>query len=247
MTRRCAAGVVLSAAALATPAFAVAAEVPVAELASRPFLAPVPTPQAATIPAPAVRLAWLDPAGVAFGTEAVVQREVERTLERMGVESSWRRGENHEVARPGELRVIFLDRGAQREHGTPVLGATPSRFAGEPFVWVHVPSVRAAAGLRPRSGPDLELAAVRRLGVALARVIAHEVVHAVAPGVPHGSGLMAPRLDQRMLTASRIGLDPEVGFAVRAALRGAGLPPGPAAAEILAAESGRQLPSRQEP
>jgi hypothetical protein len=47
---------------------------------------------------------------------------------------------------------------------------------------------------------------------------------------------MAARLDRSMLTAASVKVDPEVGFALRAALAGA--PPAPvAASEILAAES----------
>ena len=155
--------------------------------------------------------------------------------------ASWRRGEPQELARSGELRVIFLNRAAQREH-VPVLGATPASFQGERFLWVHVPSVRAAAGVSSlKTWPSLDIHSARRLGIALARVIAHEVVHAVAPGLPHGTGLMSARLDRRMLTAPSITIDPQVGFAVRAALAGA--PPAARPADtILAAES--TAPSR---
>ena len=129
-----------------------------------------------------------------------------------------------------------------------MLGATPSSFQGERFVWVHVPSVRAAAGRPTRgSGPNLEFHSARRLGIALARVIAHEVVHALAPELPHGSGLMSARLDQRMLTAPTIAIDPQVGLAVRTALAGA--PPAARPADaILAVESTPQRsPTDEQP
>jgi hypothetical protein len=164
---------------------------------------------------------WLDPAGEALGTEAVVRPEVARVLREMGVSTSWRRAEPNELARVGELRVIFLNRAAQRGHGVPVLGATPASFQGERLVWVHVPGVRAAVGVAERSGPGLDVHSARRLGIALARVIAHEVVHALAPSLPHGSGLMSARLDRRMLTAASIAIDPQVSLAVRSALLGA--------------------------
>ena len=206
-----------------------------APLASAPVLVP-PAPEP-----PAARLVWLDPAGVALGTEGIVWPEVARLLRQMGVATSWRRGEPHELAREGELRVIFLNRASERQHRMPVLGATPSSFQGEPFVWVHVPSVGAAAGVSGRSGPSLDIHSARRLGIALARVIAHEVVHAVAPAVPHGTGLMAPRLDRHMLTDPSIPIDPLVGVAVRAALEGA--PPAERPADaILAVESSYKEP-----
>ena len=230
--------VVLAVAGFVTPTLLAASEVPIAELASAPFVseaAAPPTLVPAVSDAPAARLVWLDPVGSAIGTEGVVRPEVTRLLREMGVRASWRRGEPDELARVGELRVIFLNRGAQRDHA-PVLGATPSSFQGERFLWVHVPSVRAAAGVASsKIWPNLDLHSARRLGIALARVIAHEVVHAVAPGLPHGTGLMAARLDWRMLTAPSIAIDPQVGLAVRAALAGA--PPAARPADsILAAE-----------
>lgn len=169
----------------------------------------------------ATRLVWIDPAGVAVGLEAVARDEARSLLETMGASVSWRRGSAGEIARPGEVRVILLDRGAARRPGIPILGATPSRFEGAPFVWVHVPNVRAAMGLCPQ-GPlaAIDPPEVRSLAIALGRVVAHEVVHALAPSIRHGTGLMSTRLTRRQLTAVRVPIDPEVGLAVRAALRG---------------------------
>lgn len=171
--------------------------------------------------APVVRLAWLDPAGIASGTEVVVQREVAKLLREMGVEVLWRPGDSREPARPGELRVIFLNRPAQAPRGVAVLGATPASHPGERLVWVHLPSVRAATALGPRTGPERDPLSARRLGIALGRVIAHEIVHAVAPALAHGGGLMAACLNRHMLTAASIAVDPQLGFAIRTALAGA--------------------------
>jgi len=236
---------VLAVAGLLMTAVATASEVPVAELAAAPFVSGSP----ATLPlvpavsqTPSARLVWLDPAGAAFGTEAMVRPEVARVLRAMGVSASWRRGEPHELAREGELRVIFLNRGAERGHRVPVLGATPASFQGERFLWVHVPSVRAAVGVQ-RSGPSLDVHSARRLGIALARVIAHEVVHALAPSLPHGSGLMSARLDRRMLTDASIAVDPQVGLALRTAILGA-TPASRPIDTILAVESTYREPYR---
>jgi len=236
---------VLAVAGLSITAVATASEVPVADLAA----APVVSESLATLPlvpavsqTPSARLVWLDPAGAAFGTEAMVRPEVARVLRAMGVSASWRRGESHELAREGELRVIFLNRGAERGQGVPVLGATPASFQGERFLWVHVPSVRAAVGVQP-SGASLDVHSARRLGIALARVIAHEVVHALAPSLPHGSGLMSARLDRRMLTDASIAVDPQVGLALRTAILGA-TPASRPTDTILAVESTYREPYR---
>ncbi len=48
-----------------------------------------------------------------------------------------------------------------------------------------------------------------RIGVAVGRVLAHELVHAIAPECPHTrTGLMAASLNRRLLTAPGIGFDP---------------------------------------
>jgi hypothetical protein len=69
--------------------------------------------------------------------------------------------------------------------------------------------------------------ASRALAIALGRVVAHEVVHALAPSVPHGTGLMSALLTCRQLTAPSIPFETEVGLAVQAALRGDPLGPSP--------------------
>jgi hypothetical protein len=230
----------LAVAGLVMPVLVPAAELPVTDHGSVSVVSTPPSVSTlvpAASPAPSLRLVWIDPAGVVLGTEAVVEPEVAKLLREMGLKTSWRRGAAQELAKPGELRVIFLNRAAPREHGAPVLGATPSSFqGGAPFVWVHVPSVRAATGLDPRGGPLESMGSMRRVGIALARVIAHEVVHAVVPSLPHSGGLMSPRLDRHMLTAASITLDPQLGVAVRSALAGAA-PVSRDVPEILAAES----------
>jgi hypothetical protein len=84
--------------------------------------------------------------------------------------------------------------------------------------------------------------------VALGRVIAHEIVHALAPSVPHGGELMAPSLTHHQLTAPDLSVQPGVARAVQEGLQGGpGAPPSEAgtvaakgAAEILEAATERQ-------
>jgi DNA-binding HxlR family transcriptional regulator len=172
---------------------------------------------------PGLRLVWIDPTGAAIGVDGPSRAEAEGLLRAMGLRVSWRRGEKNEESRAGEVRVILLDRAAARDRWTPVLGATPPGSEGAPLVWVHVPGVRTAIGL-PAGAPVAALppSSVRALGLALGRVVAHETVHAVAPGVRHGAGLMSARLTSRQLTEATIRVELDVSLAVQAALRPAG-------------------------
>jgi hypothetical protein len=194
----------------------------------------------APAPASSLGLVWVDPAGVGVGVEGLARDEARTLLRRMGVPVSWRRGKAGDPSRPGEVSVILLDRAVQRASGVPVLGATLERFGVQPLVWIHVPNVRAVLGLSP-DGPAAatDLASSRALAIALGRVVAHELVHALVPSLSHGTGLMSATLTLRQLTASTLAFDPQVGLAVRAALRGeAPLPP--AGAGTLASAAAEQ-------
>jgi hypothetical protein len=179
-------------------------------------------------PGPIVeRLVWIDPTRAANGADSIARDEARGLLKKMDVSATWRIGEPGETARPDEVRVILLDRAAARRTGEPILGATPPHFDGPPFVWIQVPNVRATIGLPP-DGPlaVLDLRTMRAFGVALGRVIAHEMVHVMAPAAPHGSGLMSEKLTSFQLTGARLDVGPDVRMAVRDALRGeAGSPP----------------------
>lgn len=233
MSTRFAVAVVTLVSIVAAPAAADEAALPDLEGVVGPRAWP---PSAAPLVAsPALRLVWMDPTGVGVGAEAVARDEARSVLRKMGAAVSWRRGDAGELTRPGEVRVILLDRAACSA-GKAVLGATPPRFDVDPFVWVHVPNVRAAIGLDPRgSAFAMPPPASRALAIALGRVVAHELVHALAPSVPHGTGLMSASLTYRQLTAPSIPFDAEVGLAFQAALRGDPLGPRPATGVLAAA------------
>ena len=91
----------------------------------------------------------------------------------------------------GERRSIFLSLGAaERALGLPLARRTEWNGKGKR-------AKRRLAGSQPR-----------RLGVALGRVLAHELTHTIAPECPHTkSGLMAKRLSRRMLTAPGVRFD----------------------------------------
>jgi hypothetical protein len=111
---------------------------------------------------------------------------------------------------------------------------------------VYVPNVSRALGLRtfalvesPRDQRDL--------GTALGRVVAHEVVHALAPEVPHGDGLMAARFHLGHLALDEVRLDDDDARALVVAAqewraRGGPLPEPERRARASAAVRGGVLP-----
>lgn len=174
-----------------------------------------------SVQAEALRLVWFDPLDVASGSESVARAEATELLARMGVSVSWRRSTSPEIIRIGEIWVTVLGDGPQGASGPLVLGATHKRQSPASVVWVRAPNVRAVLGIpRNRSVVSLTPVERRRLAVALGRVVAHEVVHARVPSLPHGTGLMSGTLTRRQLTADSIPFEPDVAFALQAALRG---------------------------
>ncbi len=198
----------------------------------------------ATAPRPPgpLRLVWMDPAQVmGFGASGA-RDEVVRIFKAMGIPTLWRRATAHETVAAGELQVVLLDRCAAADQRAIVMGATPLHNEGTPLVWIHVPCVRGALGLGEREPVTLETRDTYRLGVAVGRVIAHEVVHALAPALPHGEGLMAHHLTLADLTASSLPVAPGVRAAVRGALAGeaaVAVDTGLLTAEHLRREDGR--------
>ena len=185
---------------------------------------------------PLLRLAWLDLAGVPTDVEAIAQKEAGSVMEEMGLEARWRRARTPEAAREGEIRVVLVDRLlVDPETKQPVLGATASESRTFPVVWVHLAGVRATLGHSPRSpGASGSFRERRDLGLAVGRVMAHEVVHVAAPSLSHGRGLMSRAFSRHALTSPRISFEPGVAVEVRASLRGALAPVG-APSGILAA------------
>jgi hypothetical protein len=144
--------------------------------------------------------------------------QLDALLAGSGVRLLWRRsGPGEETARD-ELRVVFLGAPGRGAHaGHPILAASgPTGPA--PTVWVYMPTVRAALGL-PRATRFESFLAQRAMGVALGRVLAHELVHLLAPQVPHGTGVMAPRFRLTELGRGAMALDGTCARALLVAAR----------------------------
>jgi len=165
-----------------------------------------------------LRVAWVDPTSCACGLESIALSEVARLLREMGVRVRWRRDRGLARAVSDEVRVVVLDR-VRSESAGLVLGASQTPGPPGSVAWVHLPSVRQALGMHAAWSPwRLDHGERRTLGIALGRVAAHEIVHAVAPDVPHGEGLMAERLSLDLLTSPAVQLDRQVALAVRRGL-----------------------------
>jgi hypothetical protein len=189
--------------------------------------------------APPLSLVWIDPDGAATGLESLARAEAVNLLREMGVAASWRIGHaGGPLCCAGEIQFIFLDRTVERQPNTHVLGATRVLAEGFRVVWIHVAGVQSALGFGRRPAPARPLDETRALAIAVGRIVAHEAVHALAPSVRHGTGLMAPVLRPRQLTALSITIEPEVRLAVQAAVRGEASLLHPEAGVVAATSSG---------
>ena len=159
-------------------------------------------PAAPAVEAP--QIVWIDLAGTPAAAERAAQEEATRLLRQVGLEVRWRHGAPADVLEGGELAVILVPRDRAARPGTFVLGACNARSA-TPRAWIFLDSLQWALGLRSLDAP----ADSNELGVALGRIVAHEVLHAVAPAMEHAhAGLMSARLDRTALLGPHLAIDP---------------------------------------
>lgn len=113
-----------------------------------------------------------------------------------------------------QIVLLALDRsrGRMGEHTMACVQEGP---AAQPAAWILVPRVRETLGLPPRPLPNEG----PLLSRALARVMAHELVHLIAPRVRHApGGLMNASLGRDFLIGPAMGLlDGALASAVRVA------------------------------
>jgi hypothetical protein len=177
--------------------------------------APPPRPASA---APIVTVHFADPEHVApCGLEGVAA-EAERLFAPLGVQLTGA------AQNDAAVQVILL--AADRSHGglRPQAMGAVARSAHDPAViWIVVPSVRRALGGSAEQWPTLPGPMLAR---ALGRILAHEIVHLIAPDLPHAdSGLMRASLGRALLLGEGEKLDPELGPTVRGRLAAGRLRP----------------------
>jgi hypothetical protein len=154
---------------------------------------------------------WVDPERALPFDDATLAADVRSLLGLAGVELAWTSG-GPDRSTESSLRVVLLS--AERAGASNVMGSV-HRGSASRTTWISLPGVRRALRFPP--GPSRSPGARRLLSRALARVICHELVHLVAPDLPHAPrGLMAPRLGPQFLTTPRVALSPAVVAALRA-------------------------------
>jgi hypothetical protein len=171
-----------------------------------------------TTPAPEV--VWIDLAGVPAAAQEAARREAAAVLDDVGLSPRWRVGAAQDQLRPDDLPVVLLKRDHSARKGAHrVLGACTPR-SGSPRAWVYLENLAWAMGV-PYDGP-MTLEQSSRLGRAIGRIVAHEVIHAVAPALGHArAGVMSARFNRNDLVSMYLPVDGATRRGVRAVLAAA--------------------------
>jgi hypothetical protein len=171
---------------------------------------------------PTLRLVWMDAGASASLVYAGMAREVRSILSGIGVDLAWDKRPGG-LLEEGEIGVILLDREPSR---AGMRGHTMGCVIKEQrtrVLWVNLGTVARTAGVPQAVSHSWSVAERQRLAVALGRVVAHEVVHAIAPTLPHApQGLLRAELTRPDLVARRLDLDrdTQAGFLRAIRLRG---------------------------
>ena len=140
-----------------------------------------------------------------------VEREVRRIFGGMGVEIDWKVPAASTVQQGAEIMVVALP--ADPLKRTRLMGATTH---GSSTVWVYCSAVARALELDPQAPGSTPV-----MSQAIGRVVAHELVHALAPGLPHSvQGLMAVRWARSRLLDPVLEADAATRLAIRRLLAG---------------------------
>jgi hypothetical protein len=158
---------------------------------------------------PHLRLVWVDPGRQALLAFEGMATESHRLLQRMGVEAVWTRGQAGGPL-PDALPVVLMrSSGRWSARDRHVMGAAPRSEGPAPAVWVYFQEVAWALGLDATPIGSWTAENRRSFELALGRVVAHELVHAVLPDRPHArAGLMSERMHRSILVAQELDIDP---------------------------------------
>ena len=172
-------------------------------------------------------LLWYDGYRLASHSFRAMSREVESIFSEIGVEVCWHDGSHglwrrNEPPNSIEIRLVLLPvDSADWGYEGQVMGAAVKNLetsAQTHTVYVFFPNVLRTLGLdsdavrSPRKW--------RQIGRALGRVLAHEIVHAIASGHPHrDEGLMGRQLRRSILLKRELRLDPVTAKALRTKLQ----------------------------
>lgn len=138
---------------------------------------------------------WSDPESqFPFETDELIA-EARALFAPLGIELEWAPSGTTVTADHVQVVLLAADRSRGRM-GAHTMACVQGGPGAQSVAWILVPRVRSALGLPPELQPD-EGAILSR---ALARVMAHELIHLIAPGVPHApEGLMNASLGREFL------------------------------------------------
>ncbi len=171
---------------------------------------------------PDLRLLWYDPEKLLPHGFAAVASNFERLFREVGVTITLEQatGIEHGDERQA-VRVIAVSRTPSSwELGPDVLAVAPDPSVHQRSVYVILPRVRRELRHTETSAANIDLLRHRtEMSRALSRLIAHELVHAVAPAHPHAaSGLMRDRQPRSFLLKQKMRMDPKCVGAFKAGL-----------------------------
>jgi hypothetical protein len=164
-------------------------------------------------------ITWLDASKALPCPASQAVDTARRDLRALGVGTTWTRG----TFTPSDLadaRVYFLATPPKVSTVHPAaLGAAPRGASRNAAVWVFWRRVGDAIGM-PQDKGWLTVAECFEFARALGHVTAHEVIHVLAPEVPHSKeGLMAEAMGRSELLLPVVPLDAAGAAMLRLALR----------------------------
>lgn len=166
----------------------------------------------------------LDGVGIGAPSLEALKDHAASVFASVGVRLAWRDGEDPDPGwrlEDGIKAVLFARAPVGWNLPKAAMGTAFGKASSVKTVFVFHETTRAFA-----VGPPPAQWSPQQEGRALGRVLAHELVHALAPQLPHASaGLMAPRLRSSHLLAPRIQLDDASAEALRQGVLQLGDPP----------------------
>lgn len=152
-----------------------------------------------------------------------VTREAESVFEAAGVDIRWKLPGKPTLPLESDVNVVLMPSdpgGPGWRLPSDAMGACVYETGKKQSVYIFITNVMRAIRLNPHEDRILSLLERRDLSRALGRVLAHEVVHAVAPSLQHSAeGLMSESLDIHFLTKKRIKISDDNGTAFVQGLR----------------------------
>lgn len=173
--------------------------------------------------APPIDLAVFDRVDISDSMRRAVLAETEEVLARLGARVVWRlESEQFQIYNPGdEIQVILSSSRPEKWQFSPdAMGAVvPIGPARRNVVFVFPVEVAGLLHLPSLSKLSYHLVDGRRFAKALGRVIAHELVHAIAPDHPHANnGIMLGTHKASSLLDPELRVDASCRAAFRAGL-----------------------------